>query len=70
MREEKGYQCPSCGKATTHVVQTSSLSSCIIRIRRCNLCGYSHETVEVQMDISSSIRKAANILQQAKVAGA
>jgi len=54
----KQYACPACGSATTRVVNTASMRSCIVRTRRCLFCGYMHDTCEAKMDVSELMRDA------------
>ncbi|MBE6441306.1 MAG: hypothetical protein J6N67_06140 [Desulfovibrio sp.] len=64
MCEKRGYLCPACGKSTTSVIQTASLSSCVIRTRRCLTCGHIHETTEIAVDTASALREAVRVLAE------
>lgn len=61
---DRGYKCPACGEAATSVVQTSTLSRCVIRNRKCLYCGYAHETCEFPMEVGEAILEAANVLTE------
>ena len=64
MSEKRIYGCPACGKPTTTVVQTLSLSSCIIRKRQCLTCGYLHETTEIPIELSKAMQEAVFLLAE------
>lgn len=44
-----GYKCPACGVAATIITKTVPISDCIIRIRKCLVCGFKHKTSEVSI---------------------
>ena len=62
----KQYACPACGAAATRVVKTSSMRSCIVRTRRCQLCGYTHETCEAAMEVSELLRDAMRFVVEGR----
>lgn len=62
MTEKSGYACPFCGEHTTIVFKTISFTNCVIRYRKCQTCGQSHETTEIAMEISKVWRNAAAVL--------
>lgn len=53
------YACPYCGcKGQTTVLRTINHRDCIIRTRKCEVCGMSHTTVEVSFNIADSVKAA------------
>lgn len=60
MKKKRGYCCPACGESVTTVVQTATLSDCIIRTRKCLYCGYKHDTGEVALGKSIQLHMGVN----------
>lgn len=58
----KQYACPACGATATRVVNTASMRSCVVRTRKCMLCGYAHDTCEAAMEISNLLRDAMSLV--------
>lgn len=47
-KEQSGYECPACHtQAKTAVVRSMPMRDCIVRTRKCLVCGAEHETAEV-----------------------
>ena len=63
-----GMSCPRCGTQVCSVIRTNALPSVVIRIRRCEKCGQTFETVEHSADIDGllriSVAEAAETLRQ------
>lgn len=62
----KQYACPACGASATRVINTSSVKSCIVRTRRCLLCGYTHDTCEAAMEVSELMREAMSFVVEGR----
>lgn len=67
---ETRYVCPFCGNVSkTHVVRTIAYRQCILRIRKCRICGKTHETIEVAFDHAATLKSASRRIAQRVAAG-
>lgn len=58
MTDEYGYECPYCKEqGTTTVIRTLNMRSCILRVRKCRVCGQKIETVETSVDMSEELKE-------------
>lgn len=69
VKAERSYKCPYCGYEETFVVQTISVERCVIRKRKCRVCGLSHITGEAPIDLESAIYNTINTQSMRQIDG-
>lgn len=67
MSSDAGYRCPACGQNTTTVMRSTSLPRCVLRIRRCILCGHVHETCEMRLSVTDALKSGMKSLVKSVV---
>ena len=49
------YTCPFCGQKAIVVIQTSSFSNSVERVRSCLFCGRVHKTIETVCEVKENL---------------
>lgn len=62
------YTCPFCGEPATIIKNTASYENHVQRKRVCLICGRTHHTIEMRVDVMSVLEYAHSISRRMEMA--